>query len=153
MFLLIMAVFVACWIVTAIFSYVIYGNVLQTASRTDLALRSLTWAALVYACDHDGVFPTSEAELFSTQPLPRSIDCVPDDPGAWPSSWSEVSDDSPPAPDLKEASKKLRLFFASGGDMPPVIDANGLPTEHFTIGIIREWLENFHAARPPVPGG
>ena len=149
--MVVMAIFVVCWIAVAIFSYSIYGNVLQTASRTDLALRSLTWAALVYACDHDGRFPTSESELFATQPLPERIDCIPAEAGLWPSTWKEVSEKSPPAPDLAYASRKLRLFFASGGDMPPVIDANGLPTEHFTIDIVRGWLENFHAAHPIGP--
>ena len=147
-FLVILIVFVLSWIGTAIFGYVVYGNVLNTAKRTDVALRALTWAALSYACDHEGRFPTSADELFAVQPLPDSIACVPTESGGWPSTRSEIMGDDPFPPDLAFASRKLKLYFASQGDMPPVFDANGMPTELGTIDELRLWLDSFSQANP-----
>ena len=146
-FLLIIVVFVLAWIGTAIFGYVVYGNVLKTAKRTDVALRALTWTALAYACDHQGRFPSSEEELFSFTP-PDSIACVPEVVGQWPTTRAEVLGDDPIPPDLAFASRKLKLYFASQGDMPPVFDANGMPTELGTIDQLRLWLESFSEANP-----
>ena len=147
-FLVIIIVFVLSWIGTAIFGYVIYGNVLETAKRTDVALRALTWTALAYACEHEGRFPSSEEELFSFTPVPDSISCVPAVAGQWPTTRSEVLGEDPIPPDLAYASRKLKLYFASKGDMPPVFDANGMPTELGTIVELRQWLESFSEANP-----
>ena len=147
-FLVIIIVFVLSWIGAAIFGYVVSVNVRKTAKRTDIALRSLTWAALVYACEHQGQFPSSEQELFSTQPLPDSISCVPSEGGDWPSDRSQIMGEDPFPPDLAYASRKLKLYFASQGDMPPVFDANGMPTELGTIDELRKWLDSFAQANP-----
>ena len=147
-FLVIIIVFVLSWIATAIFGYVIYGNVLKTAKRTDVALRALTWTALAYACDHEGRFPSSQDEFFSFYPPPESISCIPTGDASWPTTRSEVMGDDPLPSDLVYASRKLKLYFASQGDMPPVFDANGMPTELGTIDDLRQWLDSFSKANP-----
>ena len=149
-FLVILVVFILAWIGTAIFGYVVYGNVLKTAERTDNALRSLTWAALVYACEHEGRFPTSDVELFATQPLPDQITCIPEVAGAWPTTLDEVLEGGQLVEDLKFSSRKLKLYFASEGSLPPVFDANGMPTQLNTIETLKVWLGAFSEAHPIV---
>ncbi len=151
-FLVILVIFILSWIGTLIFGYVIYGNVRATAARTDNALRSLTWAALAYACEHEGRFPTSELELFSMEPLPERIDCRPSLAGTWPSTRTEALLGNPPPEELAFASRKLKLYFSSDGALPPVFDANGMPTELGTIPLLKEWLSSFSEARPAQPG-
>ena len=147
-FLIILVIFILSWIGTAIFGYVVYGNVLQTAERTDNALRSLTWAALVHACAHEGRFPTSAEELFANQPLPDQIDCVPEVAGAWPTTLAQALEGGQLVEDLKFSSRKLKLYFSSDGNLPPVFDANGMPTQLYTIETLKSWLSAFSEAHP-----
>jgi len=145
-FLVILLVLVIAWIGTAIFGFIIVGNVRETADRTDVNIRALAWAAIVYACDHDGRFPVTEQELFSMGPLPDSIPCVPVEPGAWPVT-REGALGNAPEPDLVAAARDLQLHFSSDGSLPPVVDNNGLPTRLGTRDEVRGWLRSFDEAK------
>ncbi|HAW94849.1 MAG: hypothetical protein CMJ33_06735 [Phycisphaerae bacterium] len=145
-FLIVIALFVLAWIGTAIFGYRVYLNVLDTARETDTAMRSLAWAALVYTCREDGRFPTDAQQLFAMQPLPDSIDCVPSEAGDWPTTRQELLGDLVFPDDLKHASRKMKLYFSSDGIRPPVIDANGLPTELGTTEEIPLWFESMKSS-------
>mgnify|MGYP004216379841 CR=1 FL=1 len=48
--------------------------------------------------------------------------------------------------DLAHASRKMKLYFSSDGARPPVLDANGLPTEVGTTQDIPLWLESMKSA-------
>ena len=145
-FLIVIALFVLAWIGTAIFGYRVYLNVLDTARETDTAMRSLAWAALVYTCREDGRFPTDAQQLFAMQPLPDSIDCVPSEAGEWPTTRQELLGDLVFPDDLAYASRKMKIYFSSDGIRPPVIDANGLPTELGTSEEIPLWFESMQSS-------
>jgi hypothetical protein len=140
-FLVIIAIFILAWIGTAIFGYRVYLNVLDTARETDTTMRSLAWAALVYTCRENGRFPTDAQELFAMQPLPDSLDCIPENLGAWPTTRQELLGDKPFSTDLAFGSRKMKLYFSSDGARPPVLDANGLPTEIGTTQDIPLWFK------------
>lgn len=141
-FAIILFILVVAWIGTVIFGFVIVRNVRETADRTDGNMRALAWAAIVYACAHDGRFPIDEEELFSVDPLPESIPCVPGEIGAWPVSRKVALAGGSP-PDLVAAARDLRLDFSSEGTLPPVVGNNGLPTRLGTQDEIKGWLRAF----------
>ena len=145
-FLAVIAVFVLAWIGTAIFGYRVYLNVLDTARETDTTMRALAWAALVYTCREDGRFPTDSQQLFALQPLPDRIDCIPGKAGAWPVTRQELLGDRIFPDDLAHASRKMKLYFSSDGVRPPVLDANGLPTEIGTTQDIPLWFESIKSS-------
>lgn len=138
---MVIAVFVLAWIGTAIFGYRVYLNVLDTARETDTTMRALAWAVLVYTCEEDGRFPTDAQQLFAMKTLPDRIECVPADEGAWPSTLQEILGEEPVPEDLAYASRKMKLYFSSDGARPPVLDANGLPTQIGTTEEIPQWFE------------
>ena len=145
-FLIIIAIFVLSWIGAAIFGYRVYLNVLDAARETDTTIRALAWAALVYTCREDGRFPTDAQQLFSVQPLPDRLDCVPSEIGAWPTTREELLGDRLFPDDLADASRKMKLYFSSDGTRPPVLDANGLPTELGTTEDIPLWVKSMKAS-------
>ena len=145
-FLVIMILFVVAWIATAIFGYIVVGNVRDTADDTDRNMRALAWASLAFACEHDGRFPSDEDELLSVQPLPESIPCVPATAGAWPTKRIEAFEGAHP-PDLAGAAARLQLHFSSDGRFPPVVGNNGLPTRLGTQDEIKGWLWAFDEAK------
>ena len=147
-FLIIIAIFVLSWIGAAIFGHRVYLNVLDTARETDTTMRALAWAALVYTCREDGRFPTDAQQLFSVQPLPDRLDCVPSEIGAWPTTREELLGDRLFPDDLAEASRKMKLYFSSDGTRPPVLEANGLPTELGTTEDIPLWFKSLKSSFP-----
>ena len=147
-FLIIIAIFVLSWIAAAIFGYRVSLNVRDTARETDTTMRALAWAALVYTCREDGRFPTDAQQLFSVQPLPDSLDCVPSEIGAWPTTREELLGDRLFPDDLADASRKMKLYFSSDGTRPPVLDANGLPTELGTTQDIPLWFKSMKSSFP-----
>tara|TARA_B100001059_G_scaffold170808_1_gene170852 strand:+ start:1496 stop:1999 length:504 start_codon:yes stop_codon:yes gene_type:complete len=147
-FLIIIAIFVLSWIAAAIFGYIVSLNVRDTARETDTTMRALAWAALVYTCREDGRFPTDAQQLFSVQPLPDRLDCVPSEIGAWPTTREELLGDRLFPDDLAEASRKMKLYFSSDGTRPPVLEANGLPTELGTTEDIPLWFKSLKSSFP-----
>jgi hypothetical protein len=144
-FTIILLVLVFAWIGTAIFGFFIVRNVRETAARTDGNMRALAWAAIVFACEHEGRFPVDEEELFSVGTLPDSIPCVPVEEGAWPVTLEHALG-SAKVPDLVTAARDLQLHFSSEGTLPPVVGNNGLPTQLGTQDEIRGWLRAFDEA-------
>ena len=145
-FLIVISLFILAWIGTAIFGYRVYLNVLDTARETDTTMRSLAWAALVFTCREDGRFPTDAQQLFAMQPLPDRIDCDPGETGSWPMTREELLGDRTFPDDLAYASRKMKLYFSSDGTRPPVLDANGLPTEVGTTQDIPLWFQSMKSS-------
>ena len=130
--------------ITAVFGWIVRGNVLESANRTDLEMRAVAWAAITFACTHEGRFPINLPELLSMQPLPESIDCTPGPEANWPLTLADALRGEP-APSLAESCDRLDVAFSSDGSLPPLIGNNGLPTliDPPTMETIREWLNTF----------
>ena len=117
---------------------------LANANRTDLDMRAVAWASVAFACGHDGRFPIDEAELFSVEPLPDAIGCVPSAGENWPVTREDALRGEP-APSLAAALERLDVVFSSDGALAPLVGNGGLPTlnDPPTKDTIREWLKTF----------
>jgi hypothetical protein len=131
-------------LVTGVFGWIVRNNVLANANRTDLDMRAVAWASVAFACGHDGRFPIDEAELFSVEPLPDAIGCVPSAGENWPVTREDALRGEP-APSLAAALERLDVVFSSDGALAPLVGNGGLPTlnDPPTKDTIREWLKTF----------
>lgn len=127
---------------TSIFGWFVVQDVRETARRTDLDIRTLAWASIAWACEHDGRFPVNEGELLSMQPLPASIPCAPTGSGSWPTQREEALQGADPPP-LAEALARVEVHFSSDGLLPPAIDSRGLPMLLDTEDTVGGWLGSF----------
>ena len=106
-------------------------------------MRAVAWAAIVYACEHDGRYPVDEEELLSVQPLPDRIACTPSgDDESWPVTRAEALEGADP-PKLEPAFTRLKIYFSSDGSLPPAIRSGGLPMKLGTQDTILDWLGSF----------
>lgn len=145
-FLVIVLVFGAAIIATAIFGWIVVQNVRVTASRTDLDMRTVAWASIAWACEHDGRFPVDEGELLSMQSLPETISCVPTGSESWPRTRQDALRGEDP-PELEAALGRIRVYFSSDGALPPAISPGGLPMLLDTEDTVIGWLGSFEEAR------
>ncbi len=141
-FLVIVLLFGVALIGTAIFGWVVVQNVRKTADRTDLEMRAIAWASIVFACEHEGRYPIDEEELLSVQPLPEQIPCTPTGDESWPVTREEALGGAEP-PALEPAFTRMEIYFSSDGALPPAIRSGGLPMLLDTQDTILDWLGSF----------
>jgi hypothetical protein len=143
-FWIIITLLVSAVVVTMIFAQIVRNKVLADADRTDLDMRAVAWASIAFACSHEGRFPIDEQELYSMEPLPETIDCVPAAGENWPVARQDAMRGEP-APALVEAFDRLDIVFSSDGALAPLVSEDGSPTliDPPTKDTIREWLSTF----------
>lgn len=148
-FTFIIALFAAGVLFTAIFGFVVVRDVRANARDADLYCRTAAWASIAYACAHDGRYPTSDEELRTIAPLPASITCQSSS-DSWPTNRdAALNGQSPPSFDTIFA--RIKLHYSSDGALPPVVDANGMPTLLDTNSTIESWMLASHAADEGAP--
>jgi hypothetical protein len=144
-FTIIIALFSAGVLFTAIFGFVVVRDVRANARDADLYCRTAAWASIAYACAHDGRYPTSDDDLRTAAPLPLSITCQSSS-DAWPTTRdAALNGQSPPSFDTILA--RIKVHYSSDGTLPPVVDANGMPTLLDTNSTIENWMRSSLAAR------
>ena len=143
-FIIIIALFSAGVLFTTIFGFVVVRDVRANARDADLYCRTAAWASIAYACAHDGRYPTSDDELRTAAPLPSSITCQSSS-DAWPATRdAALNGQSPPSFDT--ILTHIKLHYSSDGALPPVVDANGMPTLLDTNSTIENWMRASLAA-------
>ena len=149
-FLAIVLLLLASVIATAIFGWVVMQNVRETATRTDRDMRTVAWASIAWACEHDGRFPRNEQELLSMAPLPTSISCAPVGEESWPTTLSGALEGAEP-PSLEEAYDRIEVYYSSDGMLPPVVEPGGLPMLLDTKETVVGWMSAFEIAAEGAP--
>lgn len=137
---LIVVVFLCVMAATALFSWVISGNVRQDAKLADEHLRTVAWAVLLHV-EGAGRFPTSQQELAAT---PFAAEASVDAAGRWPATAEQAGVPAAAqerwAVELAESLRRLDVRFSTDPRQPPNLTAGGRATGLGTLVELNGWL-------------
>lgn len=154
---IIVTIFAAAMLATAIFSIIIVVNVRRDSLVTDAAVRNAGWAVLAFSLE-ESRFPTSRTELESWA-SPRDLRAVvltpSSTPGEWPTRFEEigVQSSAPFAMELTRGLDHIEVQFSSDSAQPPNVTPRGRPTRHNTLADVNGWLRRRADALAGLPAG
>lgn len=136
--------FVAVSLFVFAWGYVVTAGTRERAQATDVALRSVGWAILGYAAQHEGRFPSKAAE-FEAAAKGGQPASVPAGEG-WPSTQAAALEGSP-AMDVAAAMGSVAVTWDPNGQLPPVLSVTSGVSGLGTVEMVNGWLTQFSQAR------